>query len=104
MVYDYHPNAETLFDFHLNPRSLAFNGRTQHNKSLIPERTLWSYIIQIAGAIKVVHDAGMAVRVIDTTKILVAGKNRFACCLLSSITVWSHYSRSTESGSALVVS
>jgi PAB-dependent poly(A)-specific ribonuclease subunit 3 len=80
MVYDYHPNAETLFDLHFNAGSMAFkNGRAQQlNNALILERTLWSYIIQIANAIQVVHDAGMAVRVIDATKILITGKNRSA--------------------------
>jgi len=42
----------------------------------VPERTLWSYICQIASAIKVVHDAGYAVRMIDPTKVLLTGKNR----------------------------
>jgi len=32
--------------------------------------------VQIANAIKVVHDAGLAVRMIDTTKVLLTGKNR----------------------------
>lgn len=43
----------------------------------MPERTLWSYIIQLASAIQEVHDAGLAVRVMDPTKILVTGKNRY---------------------------
>jgi len=42
----------------------------------IPERTMWSYIVQIAGAIKRVHDAGYALRTIDASKILVTSQNR----------------------------
>lgn len=42
----------------------------------IPERTIWSYVVQIACATKKVHDAGRAVRVIDVTKVLLTDKNR----------------------------
>jgi len=79
VVYDYHPNAETLFSLHLKPKPPTFqNGRLQQSKdtSLIPEQTLWSYIIQLASAMQVIHDAGLAVRLMDPTKILVTGKNR----------------------------
>jgi len=44
--------------------------------ALIPERTISSYVVQIATAIKKVHSAGLAVRMIDTTKILLTGQNR----------------------------
>jgi hypothetical protein len=38
---------------------------------------MWSYIVQLAGAIKRVHDVGQAaVRMIDVTKGLVTSKNR----------------------------
>lgn len=77
VAYDYHPNAQTLFDAHLKLRVPTFrHGRMQTQYTATPERTLWSYIVQIAGAIKKVHDAGCAVRMIDVSKILVTGKNR----------------------------
>jgi hypothetical protein len=53
----------------------------------VAERTLWSYVVQIANAIKAVHDAGMAVRVVDATKILVTGKNRCGGCILPLLCV-----------------
>ena len=37
----------------------------------IPERTLWSYIVQIASAVKRMHNAGLAVRMINVTKVLI---------------------------------
>lgn len=80
VVYDYHPNAETLFDLHLKPRPPTFhNGILQQSKtiSLVSEQTLWSYIVQLASAIQAIHDAGLAVRFMDPTKILVTSKNRF---------------------------
>ncbi|TFY83968.1 hypothetical protein EWM64_g28 [Hericium alpestre] len=77
MVYTYHPNATTLYDAHIKPKAPTFqNGRLQAQSQFVPERTLWSYIIQIAGAIKAVHDKGLAVRMIDVTKVLVTGQNR----------------------------
>ncbi|EKM52715.1 uncharacterized protein PHACADRAFT_261316 [Phanerochaete carnosa HHB-10118-sp] len=77
VVYEYHPTAETVFDAHIKTKAPQFqNGRLQAQTSRIAERTLWSYIVQIAGAIKTVHDAGLAVRVVDPTKILVTGNNR----------------------------
>jgi hypothetical protein len=45
----------------------------------MPERTLWSFLTQVGGAVKTVHDAGMAVRVLaDAAKVLVTGRNRYA--------------------------
>lgn len=79
MVYDYHPNSITLFEAHVKAKAPQFrNGRLQAESNRVPERTLWIYIIQIASAIKAVHEAGLAVRVIDSTKILVTGKNRYS--------------------------
>lgn len=48
----------------------------------IEERTLWSYVIQIANAMKEVHSKGLAVRNLDVTKVLVVGKNRYVCFLV----------------------
>ncbi|KAI0946119.1 hypothetical protein AcV7_010175 [Taiwanofungus camphoratus] len=77
VVYDYHPNSQTLYDAHIRPKAPQYqNGRLVTQASRIPERVVWSYVIQIANAIKAVHDMGMAVRIIDATKILVTGKNR----------------------------
>ena len=77
VAYAYHPNAQTLFDAHIKPRAPTFvQGRLQIAQSRVPERTLWSYIIQIAGAMKAAHDQGLPVRMIDVTKVIVTGQNR----------------------------
>ena len=47
---------------------------------MIPERVIWTYVVQISSAIKQVHEARLAVRTIDATKILVTGQNRFVVC------------------------
>ncbi|KAL1919136.1 uncharacterized protein VTP21DRAFT_2518 [Calcarisporiella thermophila] len=74
LVYDYHPCSTTLFKHHF--------GKQQGGQEIIPERTLWSYICQLVSAIKTIHTAGLAARVIEPTKILLTGKNRIRlnCC------------------------
>ncbi|KAF7297105.1 PAN2-PAN3 deadenylation complex subunit PAN3 [Mycena indigotica] len=78
VAYAYYPKARTLLETHLKPGSShAHHGRYQPPTNLsLPERTLWSYIVQLATAIKYVHDAGQALRMIDASKILVTGKHR----------------------------
>ncbi|KAK7055351.1 PAN2-PAN3 deadenylation complex subunit PAN3 [Favolaschia claudopus] len=73
VAYAYHPKAQTLFDAHLKS---AYGTRGAGGFQPIPERTLWSYIVQLAGTIKRVHDAGHVVRMIDVSKVLVTSKNR----------------------------
>jgi PAB-dependent poly(A)-specific ribonuclease subunit 3 len=98
VAYEHHPSAKTLSEEYLKHITSAANsgtstpvaqptggrhapfGRTRTStppSARIPERTLWTYIVQIANAVKAVHDAGMAVRVLDTTKVLITGKNRY---------------------------
>lgn len=77
-VYDYHPGSETLLTKHFSATEL--NGfadpfateanssrsfthskgnilRQQHN-NLLPESVIWSYIIQLTAALRVIHAAG----------------------------------------------
>jgi len=77
VVYDYHPNALTLQDAHLKAKPIAYHrSRSGSVPDLVSEAALWSYIAQIASAIKTVHEAGLAVRILDPSKILLYGKNR----------------------------
>lgn len=76
VAYDFHPYSQTLSDLHFKKNSYHNNGRSHSER--IPEATLWSYIYQIASAIKAIHDVGLAVRVVDASKILMTGKNRYA--------------------------
>ncbi|KAA1475775.1 hypothetical protein DENSPDRAFT_842626 [Dentipellis sp. KUC8613] len=92
VAYTYHPNAVTLYEAHIKPKAPTFqNGRLQAQPQLVSERTLWSYIIQIAGAIKTVHEKGLAVRMVDPSKVLVTGKNRvrISSCGLADVLSYS---------------
>jgi len=65
-VYDYHPGAVTLQQHHF----------ARHKEERIEERVLWSYVIQLSSALRVMHNQGLACRVVHPSKILVTGKNR----------------------------
>ncbi|EIW71105.1 hypothetical protein TREMEDRAFT_37565 [Tremella mesenterica DSM 1558] len=79
MVYDYHPESNTMYDEHLasdmTNRFIPIFPRRRTGMS-IPERLLWSYITQIANALKAIHVSNLAARVLDPSKILITGKNR----------------------------
>lgn len=74
VAYDYHPNAQSLAELHFKSNKPYQGGRAQPER--ITEATLWSYIFQIASAMKAVHDAGLALRMVDASKVLLTGKNR----------------------------
>jgi PAB-dependent poly(A)-specific ribonuclease subunit 3 len=77
-VYDYHPLSQTLFDKHFSSSSLQANNLQQGSGTgvIVPETVLWSYITQLASAIKTIHSSGLAARMIEPTKILSTNKNR----------------------------
>lgn len=71
-VTDYHPLSKTLVENHFtNTNRYGNRGATT-----IPEQVLWGYVVQIASAIKIVHGAGLAVRCMDASKVLLTDKNR----------------------------
>lgn len=70
LVYDYHPLATTLYEKYFARPDLS-------NYSGIRPDVLWSYVTQLTSAIKAVHSAGLAVRVIEASKILLTGQNRY---------------------------
>ncbi|KAK9480635.1 hypothetical protein V1514DRAFT_346026 [Lipomyces japonicus] len=72
-VYDYHPMSSTLFDVHFGPNARYVTSRTG---PAVPEQVLWSYLVQISSALKSVHAANLAARVIDLTKIILTSKMR----------------------------
>ncbi len=76
MVYDYHPNAVTLYQQHLSPQAQTAGSNR------LSEKMLWSYIGQLVSAVKMIHASGLACRVMEPSKILITGKNRLRinCC------------------------
>ncbi|KEF56974.1 PAB-dependent poly(A)-specific ribonuclease subunit pan3 [Exophiala aquamarina CBS 119918] len=74
VVTDYHPLSKTLLEHHHIGHNWARPAR--NNKDQVSEPVLWSYVVQIASALKVIHSSGLAARVVDPSKILVTSKNR----------------------------
>jgi PAB-dependent poly(A)-specific ribonuclease subunit 3 len=85
-VTDYHPLSKTLAEHHFGT-STTTRGRSGIRVQ-IPEMVLWSYITQIASALKTIHSNGLAARVVDITKIILTGKNRVrlnGCAILDVV-------------------
>ncbi|KAL4657397.1 PAB-dependent poly(A)-specific ribonuclease subunit 3-like [Arapaima gigas] len=86
--YDFHAGAETMFHRHFNDATADsyFTKRKwagQHepppprqHAGLLPESLIWAYIVQLSSALRTIHTAGLACRVMDPTKILITGKTR----------------------------
>lgn len=66
-VHDFHPLAQSLAQRHLAPRAPHAT-----------EALLWSYVIQLTSALRAIHAAGLACRVLDVTKVLITGRSRIA--------------------------
>ncbi|KAF3422092.1 hypothetical protein E2986_06423 [Frieseomelitta varia] len=95
-VYDYHPASETLLTKHFSatelngytdpfssdpnaPRPYSHTKNTilrQQHSSMLPESVIWSYIIQLTAALRVIHAAGLAYRCLDPTKVLLTSRTR----------------------------
>jgi PAB-dependent poly(A)-specific ribonuclease subunit 3 len=75
---EYHPLSKTLVEHHHlgGTQNHGRPTRTSHGRDQITEPVLWSYVVQIASALKTIHSGGLAARVLDPSKILVTGKNR----------------------------
>lgn len=73
-VTDYHPLSKTLAEHHHIGQSRPARGRNQQEP--VPEAVLWTYIMQIASALKAIHGSGLAARILDPSKIILTGKNR----------------------------
>ena len=73
VVTDYHPMAQTLAEKYfstINRSSSKSGGPGMH------EQELWSYLVQLASALKSVHDVGLAAQTVLASKVLLTSKNR----------------------------
>lgn len=73
LVMDYHPLAKTLAEQQLQP--MAARGPRAFGLH-IREEELWSYIVQIASALKAIHQKGLAARLVSPSKVLVTSMGR----------------------------
>lgn len=72
VVTEFHPRAQTLAEKH-------FAAGRQTNRpggQIVPENDLWGYIVQLASALKTIHEAGQAAQTVMASKVLLTSKNR----------------------------
>lgn len=92
-VYDYHPLSSTLYAEHMTikaPQPDRRTGRLQPVSMQVSERTLWSYLCQLASALRSIHSNGLAARCIEASKILRTAKNRVRinCCSVFDVVAY----------------
>lgn len=76
-VTAFHPTAKTLAEHHqLGYHPLASRVQSRTPTQHVPESTLWQYMVQIANALRSIHGAGLAARIIDPSKILLTGPDQ----------------------------
>ncbi|XXH05769.1 U6 snRNP-associated protein Lsm7 [Hypoxylon texense] len=68
-VHSYHPLSKTLAEHHFSTNRFG-------RPTAVPERILWSYLVQLASALKAIHKAKLAARCIDVSKVILTEKNR----------------------------
>ncbi len=93
-VTDYHPLARTLAEHHFGSGA-RHPGRSAGSHVL--EQVLWSYVVQIACALKTIHGSGLAARIIDPTKVLLTDKNRVRLSACGIMDVVQHDTQRTLS-------
>ncbi|RYO81268.1 hypothetical protein DL766_007379 [Monosporascus sp. MC13-8B] len=77
-AHHYHPLSKTLAEHH-------FSSNRYGRAPPVQEKVLWSYLVQLASALKAIHNAKLAARCIDVTKVILTDKNRVrlsACAVL----------------------
>jgi len=83
-VTDYFPLSKTLVEQH----SASTNRFGNRGHTAVPEQVLWTYIVQIASAMKTIHAANLAIRCMNPSKILLTEKNRIrlnACSIMDVV-------------------
>ncbi|KAK9238789.1 hypothetical protein V1525DRAFT_80429 [Lipomyces kononenkoae] len=99
-VYDYHPLSSTLFDTHFGASARYPISRSP----VVPEQVLWSYLVQLSSALKTIHSANLAARVLDPSKVILTSKMRVRLSAVGIMDVVSgngDYNSRVESISAL---
>ncbi len=95
-MYDYYPGLETLqyrlynnpninlkgwanpynLDGAARPFSAGKNLNGSRSLGLLPEQTVWDFVIQLSSMIRIVHAANLACRIITPSRLLLDHKTR----------------------------
>ncbi|KAK5726803.1 PAB-dependent poly(A)-specific ribonuclease subunit 3 [Elasticomyces elasticus] len=97
VVTDYHPLSRTLGEKYFSTINNTRVGKgaaggTAGNGPFVQEQDLWNYIVQLAGALKAIHEAGFAAQTVSASKVLLTAKNRLRLngCGVLDITQYEH--------------
>lgn len=72
VVTDYHPKSQTLAEKYFD----VGRNTQRPSRQVVPENELWGYIVQIASALKTIHEAKLAAQTVMASKVLFTSKNR----------------------------
>ncbi|KAK5740939.1 PAB-dependent poly(A)-specific ribonuclease subunit 3 [Elasticomyces elasticus] len=97
VVTDYHPLSRTLGEKYFTSINNARVGKgasagAAGSGPFVQEQDLWNYIVQLAGALKAIHEAGFAAQTVSASKVLLTAKNRLRLngCGVLDITQYEH--------------
>ncbi|TKA70955.1 hypothetical protein B0A55_07380 [Friedmanniomyces simplex] len=71
VVTDYHPLAQTLAEKYF---PAIRSGKS--SAPFVAENDMWGYLVQLASALKAIHEAGFAAQTVTASKVLLTAKNR----------------------------
>ncbi|KAI1357879.1 hypothetical protein F5Y08DRAFT_333546 [Xylaria arbuscula] len=86
-VHNYYPLSKTLAEHHF-PTAPTTTTNRFNRTAPVAEKVLWSYLVQLSSALRVIHKAKLAARCIDINKVILADKSRIrlsACSILDVI-------------------
>ncbi|CAE6483578.1 unnamed protein product [Rhizoctonia solani] len=73
-------SPQSQFSPQMHPRTSTQGSAVPFSQQMgtqsLDERTLWTYLLQLANAVRVVHGRGMAFRCLDAKRVLVTGVGR----------------------------
>lgn len=70
------PHSDSNF-WHSSHSGSSFGSSSKSTQKVMPERLIWSYVIQLTAAIRQIHSMGLSCRTIDPSKVLLIGNSRF---------------------------
>lgn len=63
----------------------------RQHAGLLPESLIWAYVVQLCSAMRTIHAAGLACRMLDPSKILITGKSRSVLTLMAGYILENYY-------------
>lgn len=72
-----HSDSNFWHGSHSGSSGSSFGSSSKSTQKVMPERLIWSYVIQLTAAIRQIHSHGLSCRTIDPSKVLLIENSRF---------------------------